>query len=161
MIYITIDHNTNPEELDLLGNLLLDLARAREVEYSQPEVTHAPKKTKAKPVKLTSVEPEGALPEALTNKQAAMPATYNEGELKSQDFPAKKPEPVQEPEPVVDSAPEEAPAVLDLVAMRAELAPIMKDKKEELVALIKEYGDSLPKIDPAQYPEILQKAKEL
>ena len=161
MIYITIDHNTNPEELDLLGNLLLDLARSREVEYTQPEVTQAPKKTKAKPVKLTSVEPEGALPEALTPSAPAETQPPAEGVSQ-----AKKPEPVQEPEPVVDSAPEATPeakasAVLDLVAMRAELAPIMKDKKDELVALIKEYGDSLPKIDPAQYPEILEKAKAL
>lgn len=155
MLNIYIDKDTPAEELDLLGNLLLDLAHSRMIEVTQPEVTQAPKKTKAKPVKLTSIEPEGALPEALTNAKAA--EVHNTEPL-PEEVPAKKLEPVQEPEP----APvEETSKPLDLVAMRAELAPIMKDKKDELVALIKEYGDSLPKIDPAQYPEILEKAKAL
>ena len=77
---------------------------------------------------------------------------------------AKKPEPVQEPEPVVVEAVAEVtgtPEALDLVGLRAALAPIIKDKKDELTALVKTYGDSLPKIDPALYPEILAKAKEL
>ena len=163
MIYITVDHNTNSEELDLLGNLLLDLARSREVEFMQPEVTQAPKKTKAKPVKLTSVEAGAPLTESPTTTADAALAASSEAEQAetppaTQEMSPGKPEPVQEPEP---APAEETSKPLDLVAMRAELAPIMKDKKDELVALIKEYGDSLPKIDPAQYPEILEKAKAL
>ena len=79
---------------------------------------------------------------------------------------AKKPEPVQEPRPevaVIEKAvaATEATEKLDLVGIRAAIAPLMKDKKEAIVALVKEYGESLPKIDPIHYPEILAKAKEL
>lgn len=145
MLNITVDNNTDLDELDLIGNFLKELSKLRfkrEIKLSEaePETTKAPKKTKAQPVILTT-------PEVLE---------------------AKKPEPVQEPEPEVVEAPEPevtepavADPVLDLVGLRAALAPIIKDKKDALTELVKSYGDSLPKIDPALYPEILAKAKEL
>lgn len=144
MLQINVDHNTKADELDLIGNFLVDLGKLRGAtagDRSPTTETKAPKKTKAQPVTLTALEPEAALPESL---------------------PAPEPEPV-----VVEAAAPEAPptteveAELDLVGLRAAIAPIMKDKKDALVALVKEYGDSLPKIDPALYPEILAKAKEL
>ena len=149
MLQINVDHHTDANELDLIGNFLKELAKLRTPK--DPEVTKPPKKTKAQPVTLTSLEPEAALPESLPTPEV---------------LEVKKPEPVQEPEPEVVSVPEvtepaAADPVLDLVGLRAALAPIMKDKKDALVELVKTYGDSLPKIDPAMYPEILAKAKEL
>ena len=147
MLQINVDHHTDANELDLIGNFLKELSKLRTPK--DPEVTKPPKKTKAQPVTLTSLEPEAALPESLPTPEV---------------LEVKKPEPVQEPEPEVVSAPEvtePAAPVLDLVGLRAALAPIMKDKKDALVELVKTYGDSLPKIDPALYPEILAKAKEL
>ena len=148
MLQINVDHHTDANELDLIGNFLKELSKLRTPK--DPEVTKAPKKTKAQPVTLASLEPEAALPESLPTPEAVTSAQA--------EVTPKKPEPVQEPEPEVVSVPE---PVLDLVGLRAALAPIMKDKKDALVALVKEYGESLPKIDPAHYPEILAKAKEL
>ena len=149
MLQINVDHHTDANELDLIGNFLKELSKLRTPK--DPEVTKPPKKTKAQPVTLTSLEPEAALPESLPTPEV---------------LEVKKPEPVQEPEPEVVSAsevtePAAAAPVLDLVGLRAALAPIMKDKKDALVELVKTYGDSLPKIDPVMYPEILAKAKEL
>ena len=149
MLQINIDHHTDANELDLIGNFLKELSKLRTPK--DPEVTKPPKKTKAQPVTLTSTEAEAPLPESLPTPEV---------------LEAKKPEPVQEPEPEVVEAvavtePAAADPVLDLVGLRAALAPIIKDKKDELTALVKTYGDSLPKIDPALYPEILAKAKEL
>lgn len=146
MLQINVDHYTDANELDLIGNFLKELSKLRTPK--DPEITKPPKKTKAQPVTLTSLEPEAALPESLPTPEV---------------LEVKKPEPVQEPEPEVVSVPEPAAAdpVLDLVGLRAALAPIIKNKKDELTALVKTYGDSLPKIDPALYPEILAKAKEL
>ena len=154
MLQINVDHHTDANELDLIGNFLKELAKMRTPK--DPETTKPPKKTKAQPVTLTSLEPEAALPESLPTPEAITPAQA--------EVTPKKPEPVQEPEPEVVSVPEvtePAAPVLDLVGLRAALAPIMKDKKDALVELVKTYGDSLPKIDPAMYPEILAKAKEL
>ena len=140
MLQINVDPYTPAQELGLIGNFLKELSKLRGSKELQlvesnaaVETTKAFKKTKAQPVTLTT-------PEVLE---------------------AKKPEPVQEPEPEVVEAPEVTEPVLDLVGLRAALAPIMKDKKDALVELVKGYGESLPKIDPSLYPEILSKAKEL
>ena len=160
MLNINIDCHTNTDELDLIGNFLKELGKLRAskelklVEFNPAvEVTKPPKKTKAQPVTLTALEPSGALPESVPVAEGETSAPAPEV------LEAKKSEPVQEPEPEVVEAPE--PEALDLVALRAAIAPIMKDKKDALVALVKEYGESLPKIDPIHYPEILAKAKEL
>jgi len=139
MLNINVDHHTDANELDLIGNFLKELAKLRTPK--DPETTKSPKKTKAQPVTLTSLEAEVPLTETLPAPVVAAPAAAAEVE--------------QAPEPAV------ADPVLDLVGLRAALAPIIKDKKDELTALVKTYGDSLPKIDPALYPEILAKAKEL
>ena len=151
MLQINVDHHTDTNELDLIGNFLKELSKLRTLK--EAEVTKPPKKTKAQPVTLTALEPSGALPESVPVAEGETSAPAPEV------LEAKKPEPVQEPEPEVVEAPE--PEALDLVALRAAIAPIMKDKKDALVALVKEYGESLPKIDPIHYPEILAKAKEL
>ena len=156
MLNITIDHHTDANELGLLGQLLIDLGKLRTPK--EASTTTAPKKTKAQPVTLTTLEPSGALPESASTPEAV---TATETTVTP-----KKPEPVQEPEPEVVEVPEPeasspAESPLDLVGLRAAIAPIMKDKKDALVALVKEYGESLPKIDPIHYPEILAKAKEL
>ena len=167
MLNINIDCHTNTDELDLIGNFLKELSKLRykkELKLVESNTTAAPKKTKAQPVTLTALEPSGALPESVPVAEGETSAPAPEV------LEAKKPEPVQEPEPEVVAqvsteadAPEvtEPDPVLDLVALRAAIAPIMKDKKDALVALVKEYGESLPKIDPIHYPEILAKAKEL
>ena len=132
MLNINVDHHTDANELDLIGNFLKELAKLRTPK--DPDITKSPKKTKAQPVTLTSLEPSGALSESAQVAEAqASAAVTSEPEVKA----------------------------LDLVGLRAALAPIIKDKKDELTALVKTYGDSLPKIDPALYPEILAKAKEL
>lgn len=148
MLNINVDHHTDANELDLIGNFLKELAKLRMPK--DPETTKPPKKTKAQPVTLTSTEAEAPLTETLPTPAAAAPAAEVEVE--------QAPEPAAAAEPK-ESSPAESP--LDLVGARAALAPIMKDKKDELTALIKEYGDSLPKIDPALYPEIVARAKEL
>ena len=134
MLNINVDHHTDANELDLIGNFLKELAKLRTPK--DPDITKSPKKTKAQPVTLTSLEPSGALSESAQVVEAQASAA-------------------------VTPAPEPEAEALDLVGLRAALAPIIKDKKDELTALVKTYGDSLPKIDPALYPEILAKAKEL
>lgn len=151
MLNIYIEKDTPADEITIAGNALIELGKLRASKQAEVETTKPPKKTKAQPVTLTSTEPEAALPESLPTPEV---------------LEVKKPEPVQEPEPEVVEAvavtePAAADPVLDLVGLRAALAPIIKDKKDELTALVKTYGDSLPKIDPALYPEILAKAKEL
>lgn len=158
MLNINIDHHTNLDELDLIGNFLKELSKLRASKQLQlveanPETTKAPKKTKAQPVTLTTAEAGAPLTETPTETVVAAPAAAAEPE------PAQYTDGGLEPAAAEESSPAESP--LDIVAVRAVLGPILKDKKDELTALIKEYGESLPKIDPAHYPEIVAKAKEL
>ena len=145
MLNIYIEKDTPADEITIAGNALIELGKLRASKQAEVETTKPPKKTKAQPVTLTSTEAEAPLTETLPAPAAAAPAS------------------VVEPEQAQASAaePEPQPEALDLVGARAALAPIMKDKKDELTALIKEYGDSLPKIDPDLYPEIVARAKEL
>ena len=159
MLNIYIEKDTPADEITIAGNALLELGKLRASKQPEAE-TKPPKKTKAQPVTLTTLEPSGALPESASTPEAV---TATETTVTP-----KKPEPVQDLGPEVVEAPEPevtkpavADSVLDLVGLRAAIAPIMKDKKDALVALVKEYGESLPKIDPIHYPEILAKAKEL
>ena len=157
MLQINVDHHTDANELDLIGNFLKELSKLRVskqlqlIEANPISETKPPKKTKAQPVTLTTLEPSGALPESAPEPVVAAPAA------------AAEPEQAQYTDTVSDGGldPRNEPEALDLVALRAAIAPIMKDKKDALVALVKEYGESLPKIDPIHYPEILAKAKEL
>jgi hypothetical protein len=160
MLQINVDHNTKTDELDLIGNFLVDLGKLR---GATAETTKAPKKTKAQPVTLTALEPEAALPESLPTPEAVVAAPAAAAEPEHAQYTDIVSDggldPRNEPAATEESSPVESP--LDLVGLRAAIAPIMKDKKDALVALVKEYGESLPKIDPALYPEILAKAKEL
>ena len=150
MLNITVDNNTRADELDLIGNFLKELSKLRTPKEASP-TTQSPKKTKAQPVTLTTLEPSGALPESAPEPVVAAPAA------------AAEPEQAQYTDTVSDGGldPRNEPEALDLVALRAAIEPIMKVKKVALVALVKKYGESLPKIDPIHYPEILAKAKEL
>lgn len=146
---VYIEKDTPADEILVAGEALIKLAalRGATAETQAPAAdTKPPKKTKAQPVTLASSEVEAPLTETLTAPAAAAPAVVAEVE----QAPAE-----------VEQAPAAAAEALDLVAVRAILGPIMKDKKDELTALIKEYGDSLPKIDPSKYSEIVAKAKEL
>lgn len=151
---VYIEKDTPADEILVAGEALLKLAalRGATAETQAPAAdTKPPKKTKAQPVTLASSEVEAPLTETLTAPvvEASAPAT----EVEPEAAPAES--------PLEETTVAEAPAALDLVAVRAILGPIMKDKKDELTALIKEYGDSLPKIDPSNYAEIVAKAKEL
>ena len=78
MLNINVDHHTDANELDLIGNFLKELAKLRMPK--DQETTKPPKKTKAQPVTLTSTEAEAPLTETLLTPAAAAPAAVVEVE---------------------------------------------------------------------------------